>query len=186
MLSILLLGRAGASVSCWRTWATVCLPAHQATELDPQATLVHPAPLKAAIPLTDAETVAAAQSAGAGAMLDLAVGGKLTPGFAPLAVRARVARPERRQLQDARPLSWRRVDGPRALRGTRHWRAISLLVSSKPGFTHDPEAFESNGIPLTAQDFIVVKSGYHFELNFKGLATPILVRTPASVTTRRA
>jgi microcystin degradation protein MlrC len=55
---------------------------------------------------------------------------------------------------------------------------ISLLVTSKPGFTHDPEAFESNGIPLVAQDFIVVKSGYHFELNFKGLATPILVRSP--------
>jgi microcystin degradation protein MlrC len=142
------------------------------------ATLAHPAPLRAAIPLTDAEAVVAAQEAGVGATLNLPVGGKLTPGFAPLAVEARVA-----SLGDGNF----RMRGP--YRGG-EWTAlgrcavldidgrISLLVTSKPGFTHDPEAFESNGIALAAQDFIVVKSGYHFELNFKGLATPLLLRSP--------
>ena len=142
------------------------------------ATLAHPAPLRAAIPLTDAETVAAAQKAGAGAEVQLAVGGKLTPGFAPLSIKARVA-----SLSDGNF----RMRGP--YRGG-EWTAlgactvldvggrISLLVTSNPGFTHDPEAFESNGISVIAQDFIVVKSGYHFVLNFKGLATPLLVRSP--------
>jgi microcystin degradation protein MlrC len=143
-----------------------------------QATLAHPAPLKAAIPLTDSETVAAAQSAGVGAVLDLAVGGKLTPGFAPLAVSARVARLTDGNFRMRGPYrggEWTAL-GPCAVLdiGGR----ISLLVTSKPGFTHDPEAFESNGIPLVAQDFIVVKSGYHFELNFKDLARPLLVRSP--------
>jgi microcystin degradation protein MlrC len=142
------------------------------------ATLAHPAPLKGAIPLTDAETVAAAHSAGVGSALDVAVGGKLTPGFAPQAVRARVARLSDGNFRMRGPYrggEWTAL-GPCAVLdiGGR----ISLLVTSKPGFTHDPEAFESNGIPLLAQDFIVVKSGYHFELNFKGLATPLLLRSP--------
>ena len=29
-----------------------------------------------------------------------------------------------------------------------------------------------------AQDFVVVKSGYHFRLNFTGLATPLVLATP--------
>ena len=119
-----------------------------------------------------------AQKAGAGAEVELAVGGKLTPGFAPLAVRARVARLSDGNFRMRGPYrggEWTAL-GPCAVLdiGGR----VSLLVTSKPGFTHDPEAFESNGISLVAQDFIVVKSGYHFELNFKDLATPLLVRSP--------
>jgi microcystin degradation protein MlrC len=142
------------------------------------ATLARPAPLKAAIPLTDAETVAAAQKVGAGATLEVAVGGKLTPGFAPLRVRARVAHLGDGNFKMRGPYrggEWTAL-GPCAVLDIDG--RISLLVTSKPGFTHDPEAFESNGIPLADQDFIVVKSGYHFELNFKGLATPVLVRSP--------
>src|SRR5579872_2398336 len=55
---------------------------------------------------------------------------------------------------------------------------LSILLTSKPGFTHDPAAFLSQGIDVTAQDFVVVKSGYHFKLNFAGIGTPVSVATP--------
>jgi microcystin degradation protein MlrC len=141
------------------------------------ATLAHPARLKAAIPLTDAAAVRAAQQAGAGATLELPVGGKLTPGFAPLAVTARVASLSDGNFQMRGPYrggEWTAL-GPSAVLEI---DGISLLVTSKPGFTHDPAAFESSGIALAAQDFIVVKSGYHFALNFAGLATPLWLHTP--------
>ena len=142
------------------------------------ATLAHPAPLKAAIPLTDPEAVVAAQNAGAGATLDIRIGGKLTPGFAPLPVKARVSVLGGGNFKMHGPYrggEWTAL-GPCAVLDIDG--RIRVLVTSKPGFTHDPEAFESNGIALAAQDFIVVKSGYHFELNFTGLATPLLVRSP--------
>ncbi len=55
---------------------------------------------------------------------------------------------------------------------------LSLLLTSRPGFTQDVNAFTSQGIDLAAQDFVVVKSGYHFKLSFAGTATPLLVDTP--------
>src|SRR5207245_8349195 len=55
---------------------------------------------------------------------------------------------------------------------------LSILLTSKPGFTHDPAAFASQGIDIAAQDFVVVKSGYHFKLNFAGIGTPLSVATP--------
>lgn len=142
------------------------------------AALVHPERLRAAIPVTDEETVASAQRAGVGATLDFRIGGKLTPGFAPLSARAQVV-----SLGDGNF----RMRGP--YRGGERTALgacavleidgrISVLATSKPGFTHDPEAFESNGIAIAEQDFVVVKSGYHFELNFKGIAKPLLLRTP--------
>ena len=53
-----------------------------------------------------------------------------------------------------------------------------VVVSSNPAFSHDPNAFESQGVSIADLDFVVVKSGYHFELNFDGLAVPILVASP--------
>jgi microcystin degradation protein MlrC len=55
---------------------------------------------------------------------------------------------------------------------------LSILLTSKPGFTHDPAAFASQGIDVASQDFVVVKSGYHFKLNFAGIGTPLGVATP--------
>ncbi len=55
---------------------------------------------------------------------------------------------------------------------------ITVLLHSKPGFTHDPNAFESQGVRVAEQDFVVVKSGYHFTMNFRGLANPLFVATP--------
>src|SRR3546814_17153145 len=53
-----------------------------------------------------------------------------------------------------------------------------VCSSDLPGPTQDPAAFESQGIDIAAQDFLVVKSGYHFKLSFDGVATPLIVETP--------
>ena len=55
---------------------------------------------------------------------------------------------------------------------------IKVLLHTKPGFTHDPNAFESQGVKVAGQDFVIVKSAYHFTMNFKGLGQPMFVATP--------
>src|SRR3546814_17340579 len=56
--------------------------------------------------------------------------------------------------------------------------SLSVILTSLPGPTQDPAAFESQGIDIAAQDFLVVKSGYHFKLSFDGIATPFMGETP--------
>ncbi|MBS7707325.1 M81 family metallopeptidase [Chelatococcus asaccharovorans] len=134
--------------------------------------------LRAAVPITDAASVARAQTLGAGQVARFQLGGGMTPGFAPLDVEARIVSlgdglfemrgPYRGGEPTALgPVAVLEIDG-----------RIRVLVTSKPGFTHDPAAFESNGIMIADQDCIVVKSGYHFTLNFAGLARPLMLRTP--------
>ncbi|MDJ0951817.1 MAG: M81 family metallopeptidase [Alphaproteobacteria bacterium] len=141
-------------------------------------TLDHEHPFKAAFPVTDPRAVQTAQAAGLGANLTLPLGNTVTPGLEPLHVTGTVTR-----LTDGRfamhgpyqagettsmgPTAVVNVDG-----------RIAIVVTSKPAFSHDPNAFESQGIRVSELDFVVVKSGYHFELNFKGLAIPILVASP--------
>ncbi|KAB2850615.1 MAG: hypothetical protein F9K44_04310, partial [Hyphomicrobiaceae bacterium] len=132
----------------------------------------------AAIPVTDEETVAAAQEAGVGATLEFRIGGKLTPGFSPLAVKARVASLSDGNFKMRGPYRGGERTALGACAVLEIDGRIRVLATSKPGFTHDPNAFESNGVAIAEQDFVVVKSGYHFELNFKGLAKPLLLRTP--------
>lgn len=134
--------------------------------------------LKAAIPLTDPVGVAAAVEAGPGAVIDIAIGGRFTPGFEPFSVRAEVLSISDGVFSMRGPYrAGERTSLGRAVT-LRIGNGISVLLTAKPGFTHDPAAFESQGIAMRDQDLIVVKSGYHFTLNFKGIATPLLVATP--------
>jgi len=55
---------------------------------------------------------------------------------------------------------------------------LLVVLTTKAAFSHDPAVFTSQGIELASRDFFVVKSGYHFKLNFGAAATPLLVRTP--------
>jgi microcystin degradation protein MlrC len=55
---------------------------------------------------------------------------------------------------------------------------LLIVLTAKAAFSHDPAVFTSQGIELASRDFFVVKSGYHFKLNFGAAATPLLVRTP--------
>lgn len=141
------------------------------------ATMAHPG-LRAAIPVTDPAVVEAAQRIGIGQEASFDLGGALTPGFAPLRVKARVVGLGDGSFRMRGPYRGGELTALGAVAVLRIENRISVLVTSKPGFTHDPAAFESNGVPIAEHDFVVVKSGYHFALNFAGLATPLLLRTP--------
>ncbi|MBZ9761743.1 M81 family metallopeptidase [Mesorhizobium sp. CA8] len=134
--------------------------------------------LRGAVPVTDPTSVEAAAKAGTGTRVTLDIGGRLTPGFAPLSVCGVVA-----SITDGRFV----IKGPfGAGEETSLGRTavlviddrLSIMLTSKPGFTHDPAAFASQGIDMASRDFVVVKSGYHFKLNFAGIGTPLGVATP--------
>ncbi|WP_189401643.1 MULTISPECIES: M81 family metallopeptidase [unclassified Mesorhizobium] len=134
--------------------------------------------LRGAIPVTDPLSVEAAATAGIGAHVTLDIGGRMTPGFAPLTVSGVIT-----GLSDGRFV----IKGPfgagegSSLGDTAVLLVddrLSIMLTSKPGFTHDPAAFTSQGIDVADQDFVVVKSGYHFKLNFAGIGTPLNVTTP--------
>lgn len=134
--------------------------------------------LRGAIPITDPHCVDIAFEAGVGNVIACAVGGRITPGFRPLPITGKVihlscgdftlAGP----FQGGEPSSMGRtavveIDG-----------RLLVVLTTKAAFSHDPAVFTSQGIELASRDFFVVKSGYHFKLNFGAAAIPLLVRTP--------
>ncbi|MEI9406386.1 M81 family metallopeptidase [Mesorhizobium argentiipisi] len=140
--------------------------------------LAHGDRLRGAIPVTDPVSVEAAAKAGIGAHVTLDIGGRMTPGFVPLRVSGVVA-----GLSDGRfVIKGQFGAGEGSSLGDTAVLLVddrlSIMLTSKPGFSHDPAAFTSQGIDVAAQDFVVVKSGYHFKLNFAGIGSPLSVATP--------
>jgi microcystin degradation protein MlrC len=134
--------------------------------------------LRGTVPVTDPTSVEAAVAAGLGARITLAIGGHLTPGFEPLEVTGTVV-----ALGDGQFV----VSGP--VFGGEHSSLgrtavlliegrLSALLTSEAGLTHTPAAFSSQGIDVSRQDFVVAKSGMHFQSNFSGVATPLSLATP--------
>jgi microcystin degradation protein MlrC len=142
-----------------------------------KAALARPG-LRGAIPITDPPAVAKAKAAGIGAHITVDVGGTMTPSFEPLTVRAKVLNISDGVFKMAGPFhGGERSDmGDTAVLDLEN--GLVLLVTSRPAYSLDPQAFESQGISVAAQDFVVVKSGHHFKLNFAGLLEPALVATP--------
>ena len=133
-------------------------------------------PIRAAVPVTDPPSVQRAKRAGEGQCVDLSVGGLYTKTTPPVTLRGRV-----RSLSDGRFV----LRGP-FLRGQQSSMGdsavvevgpVTLLLTSRSAMSQDPNAFESQGIAIAQQDLVVTKSGYHFELSFAGLATPLKVET---------
>ncbi len=133
--------------------------------------------LKGTIPITDPESAAAAISSGLGSRVTLRVGGKFTPGFHPLEVTGEVVSVTDGRFEIRGPFQAGDSTsfGPTAVLKV---GALSLILTSRPGFTQDVNAFESQGIDIAAQDFLVIKSGYHFKISFQGVATPLVAETP--------
>jgi len=140
--------------------------------------LAHPAHLSGAFPVTDAASVAKAQSLGVGGEGAFKLGGGMTPEFMPLPVWARVVHLGDGEFRMRGPYRGGEQTSLGACAVLFIEERLSVLVTTKPGFTHDPDAFEYNGIKLVHQDFVVVKSGYHFTLNFAEIASPLFLRTP--------
>jgi microcystin degradation protein MlrC len=141
------------------------------------AALARPDRLLGAIPVTDPQAAASAIAAGTGQRVTLAVGGGFTPGFAPLEITGHVVSVTDGRFTIKGPYQAGEVAslGPTAVVRV---GCLSVILTSLPGLTQDPAAFESQGIDIDAQDFLVVKSGYHFKLSFEGIATPLVVETP--------
>ncbi|ONG46388.1 hypothetical protein BKE38_25425 [Pseudoroseomonas deserti] len=136
-------------------------------------------PLRGAFPVTDPQTAAAAIAGGVGAVLDRQVGGRMTPGFAPLPLRLTVLRtdPVGEFVQKGPYQAGQRSTlGPCAV--LQDDRGNLLLATTAAAMTQDPAAFTSQGIDIAGLDFVVAKSGNHFKLSFAGIATPLVVDTP--------
>ncbi len=143
-----------------------------------QAALQRYPGLRGAMSLTDPQAVIAAHTAGQGASLEILIGGRVTPGFLPYPVKAVV-----RHLGDGHCVLAGPFQGGQAC--TMGDTAVleidgrlSVLLTTHPAFSHDPAVFTSQGVGLSSKDFIVVKSGYHFKLNFADYGEPLLVRSP--------
>ncbi|MER8887746.1 M81 family metallopeptidase [Mesorhizobium sp. M0816] len=137
----------------------------------------HPG-LRGAVPITDPAAAARAIEAGVGATVTLRVGAGFTPGFAPLLLTGQVEHVSDGDfiVEGLLGQADRSAMGPTAV--IRVDDRIHVMLTTKPANTIDPAAFTSQNIVLDGLDFIVVKSGYHFALNFGVRATPVLVDTP--------
>jgi len=143
-----------------------------------QAALFHNEKLKGAISITDPDAVSIAQHAGVGNQITLNVGGKLSPSLSSCMVSGTIVSLSNGEFTILGPFQ----GGEKSSMGDTAVllieNRIQLILTSKPAFCHDPGVFTSQGVDISALDFIVVKSGYHFKLNFVNIATPIILRTP--------
>ena len=132
--------------------------------------------LRGAIPVTDPDAAALAQAAGIGAMVTLEVGGLFTPGAKRIPVTGRV-----RNIADGQfVLKGPWLAGHKASHGATaviELDRLVLILTSRAAMSQDVNFFESLGVPIADQDFVVVKSGMHFQLSFEGVATPIKADT---------
>ncbi len=134
--------------------------------------------LRGALPVTDPASVKEAYERGINRPISLNIGGGITPGFGPLAVTGKVVHLSDGHVildgpfQGGEPSSM----GPTAVIEIEG--RLSVILTTRSAFSHDPAVFTSQGIDIALLDFLVVKSGYHFKLNFGDLATPLLVRSP--------
>jgi microcystin degradation protein MlrC len=134
--------------------------------------------LQGALPVTDPASVRKAYECGINRPISLDIGGGITPGFEPLAITGKVVHLSDGDFvldgpfQGGEPSSM----GPTAVIEIED--RLSVILTTKPAFSHDPAVFTSQGLDIASLDFLVVKSGYHFKLNFGDQATPLLVRSP--------
>lgn len=125
--------------------------------------------------LHDAAAVAAALSAGEGADVAIALGGKSGPdGVRPLAATYRVARLGSGRMRTTGPaVGGRDIDlGPMALLAL---GGVSVVVSSKRMQAYDQAPFRHLGVDPADQKILVLKSTVHFRADFEPIAERVLV-----------
>ncbi|TIO30967.1 MAG: M81 family metallopeptidase [Mesorhizobium sp.] len=134
--------------------------------------------LRGAIPITDPQAVDIAFKVGLGNIVSCAVGGRVTPGFRPLSIAGKVIHLSSGDFTLAGPFQGGEPSSMGRTAVVEIDDRLLIVLTAKAAFSHDPAVFTSQGIELASRDFFVVKSGYHFKLNFGAAATPLLVRTP--------
>lgn len=125
--------------------------------------------------LCDREAAAVAHRAGAGAEIDIDLGGKNGPeGVRPFAGRFRVVRVGDGRMRTTGPaVGGRRIDlGPMALLQV---GGVSVVVTSKRMQAHDQAPFRHLGIEPKEQKIVALKSTVHFRADFQPIASAVLV-----------
>lgn len=143
-----------------------------------QAAMKGAVALRGALTVHDRETVAQAMAAGVGATLAMKLGGKLTPQYEPFEVAGVVKLVNQEDVRLAGPNFGGESAGMGDTALIEIDNRLQVIVTSRPGFISDPNIFESHGVQVGEQDFIVMKSQYHFVDNFKGKATPLSAASP--------
>lgn len=134
--------------------------------------------LRGAMTLYDQESVEIAFKYAEGDNVQLSLGGKVSETTAPYHVECRLLRLNTSDIKARGP-----VFAGASLQFGRTAlveidNRIQVVLTSKPGLSHDPAAFLFHGINLDSLDFVLVKSGSQFIANFKELARPLLIATP--------
>jgi microcystin degradation protein MlrC len=118
--------------------------------------------------------VAAARAAGEGAALDLALGGRTTPGFGPpVPLRLTVERLTEGRFVNEGPMErGAPVDlGPTAVLRT---GSLRIIVTSRKEAAVDPAFFSLHGVDLSATRLLVNKAKNHFRAAFAGRCSAIV------------
>ncbi|MBI1350266.1 MAG: MlrC domain protein [Actinomycetales bacterium] len=132
--------------------------------------------------LTDGAAVAQAHAAGAGAMIDIDLGGRMGPlQGGPVACRAMV-----KAVTDGRWVATTPMGrgasydmGPTALLGV---DGIDLIVCTEPTQVFDPAVLAIHGVTATQYDIVVLKSSTHFRAGFEAVAGAIVTADAPGVT----
>jgi len=130
--------------------------------------------------ISDPQAAAQAHAAGAGARIDLALGGKSGfPGSRPLRARFRVRRLSDGRFDATGPmLAGASLDlGPMALleTGGGPGAGVQVAVASKPAQTMDQAMFRHLGAEPRDARIIALKSSVHFRNDFQDMAAAILI-----------
>jgi len=123
----------------------------------------------------DPDAVVAAHRAGAGADIEIALGGKSGPeGVKPYTARFRVAQLGDGRMRTTGPsVGGRDIDlGPMALLQV---EGVSIVVSSKRMQAYDQAPFRHLGIEPKEQKILALKSTVHFRADFQPIAEEVLV-----------
>ncbi len=133
--------------------------------------------VRALVPVTDPDAVRVASDVGVGGTMSCAVGGRFSEGVTPVEADWHVlALGDGKFVQEGPFLAGEpAVLGDTALLRT---GKITVLATSLPGLTQDPEAFRSQGADPAEFDVVVTKSGHHFKLSFAKTGRCIVIDTP--------
>ena len=137
----------------------------------------HPG-LRAIVPIADARAVERCRAAGIGTELTLVLGGAVSRVSPPVTVTGTVlsAGAEAELVVEGPHDHGRRtVLGPYAVLAV---GAVRVALTALPNAFVDPGYFRAMGLAPEEAEVVVVRSGYHFSLNFAALGECVTVDTP--------
>lgn len=132
----------------------------------------------AILPLTDAPAVAACRAAGVGAKVTLTLGGRVSTMMPPVTMTGEViAAAGGAAFTYAGPAEQgqRAIIGPYAVLRV---GPLNLALTAFPYSYLDPGYFRAMGLEPSDHAIVVVRSGYHFTLNFAAMGECVTVDTP--------